>query len=454
MKFSRIIISSLILICLVFLSSCEIHKTTKKTDIIAGIQIDPLVRISIAFINSMGFGLEKSEDQIIVSNLAQFGVARLSGMDNGMIVESIAGVDLSTLDSDGAQKIVDGLMTGKVRILTLNEDNSPKEFILEMTNSNCPQRRYSDFLYVSKPDGLKPPYVLLIQLAKEIDQMTFKRNMLAGINYFAPKSGEWFTDEQPQGSFSADVKMENFTGTTIPEITISPDSDELFKSVANGSINYINPEISFGAAFQINNKYPINGNTYLCSALLTGMTPKTGSVSDQGFMLIRHEDEFHIKPFDKESTQVEYLPLPENSPHVTESVYDWMVLFDGNGGMLDLTINGLKKNWRGVFLKSDSEIIAGIGLKEFFSADESPFLLQSNEMIWFEGSVSGKEDSPFPEEITLTFPSDAEGRIFVKSFSPKYADENQRIFMPVAGQIEIPGKDPIPVSGFLKRVLY
>jgi hypothetical protein len=454
MKISRIAVVSLILICMAFLSSCEIHKESKKTDSIAGIKIDPLVRISFAFINAMGFGLEKTEDSIIVSKLARFGVARLSGMDNGMIVESIAGINLSTLDSDGAQKIVDSLMSGKVSVLTISEDNSRKEFNLEFTSSNCPQRRYSDFLYVSKPNGLNPPNIIMVQLVKEINQMNFTRGKLTGIHYFTPKSGDWFTDERPQTTFSTDVQIENFSGTTIPELTIDPDSDELFETGSDGSINYTTKDISFGSAFQILKNYPINGNIYLCSALFTGMSPKSESVTDQGFMFIRHENEFHSKPFYKESNRVEYLPLSESSPHVTESVYDWMILFDGNGGMLDLAINGVKKNWNGIFLESASENKAGTGLKEFFSADEFPFLLKSHEMIWFDGTIPGKENVPYPQDISLEFPSIADGRIFVRSFSPCYTDKNDRIMMSVAGQIEIPGKDPIPVSGFLLRYIY
>ena len=453
MKICRIIFFSLILINLVFLSSCEIHKVTKKTDTIAGIKIDPLVRISLAFVNSMGFGLEKSGDLIIVTNLADSGIAALSGMKNGMKVESISGINLSTLDSDGAQKIVDSLMTGEVSVLTSSEDNSPKEFILKSTSSNCPQKRYSDFLYVSKPDGLNPPYIMMVQLAKEIMQLDFKRDMIARISYFAPKSGEWFTDERPKGSLSTDASFQNFSSTIIPELTVNPDSDELFQAAVDGSINY-KKEISFGAAFQIHKKYPINGDTYLCSALLTGKSPKSGSVTDNGFMFIRHEDDFLIKPFNKESSQVEYLPLSDTSPQITESVFDWMILFDGNGGMLDLTINGPKKIWRGTFLENASENKVGIGLKEFFSVDESPFLLQSHEMIWFEGIVPGKVETPYPQDITLEFPSTAEGRIFVRSYSPEYSDENHRIIMALAGQIEIPGKDPIPVSGYLERILY
>ena len=73
-------------------------------------------------------------------------------------------------------------------------------------------------------------------------------------------------------------------------------------------------------------------------------------------------------------------------------------------------------------------------------------------MTWFEEFETGYETAPYPDDITITFPDDLNGKIKLNAYSPKYLDKNHRIYISLSGQFVATDGSAVDVYGFLIRM--
>ncbi len=443
----------LTLLMLVFCVSCQVQNSDEQKQEVqiprTIVEIDPINWISMGLQHSFGLAIKEVNGVVLVEKLKEKGPAGVAGMKDGMKVKSILGFDLLNLDKQpNSDKIVANIEYGSAPIVVINDDGSETEYDLKVTTSNCPQQRNSDFIFVSDADNENPPCVLIIQSATRIKKGSFNQEAANMIQYYDSFSDEWWGLEDNKDDFNAGVPIEKLAHLATPGLFI--DSNPENKS---GMITY-SGEKRFELKYEISNEFELNGKRQIGEGYL-----KSGNILFKGKVMVQHEEQFFILPHYKEKAgPLEKKPLTADKAQVTVKVYDWILLFDKSGSLLELSVDGAYKKWLGVYMPSSAGNNGDLkGFSDYLTTDIYDYTIEyvsldDFNMTWFYEFVTGFEADPYPDDIKIVFPNDFSGEIKLKSFTPEYLDDNHRIYIPLSGQLVPDDGSPIDVYGFIVRM--
>ena len=438
-----------LLIIMTFLS-CEISDTNQKLKTKSKIKAvsDPVSYISMGLKHAMGFSIEKKDDGVSVSSIQEFGIAAAKDLFDGAKIISIDGFDPMNLDENSKDEIVTQLQNGKCTLVYLDNTDSEKSVLLEVTRSTSPQKRAWKYVFVSETTENHPPSILILDIAATINKMDFKREAVNFFQIYNSELDEWWDYDEEVHPFDVNLDLENISNILSPGFTF--DSSHTDKS---GSIKYTG-ETDVELNYDFLSEFDYRGHTKTGTGNL-----KSKNKTYQGYVSVGYEEYFFILPFYEELEPGSHNRLSEDQMPSLEKVKDWIILFDSTGGLLELSVDGASRHWDGAYLPADSKSTDSRSLLNHFKSSDilehSAYVdLKSIEISWLYDVIDGWEGDPYPIDMTITFPDDIDGTIELESFQPYYLAEEKIIFtyVPVSGKLSVESGPDVRLSGFIMRM--
>ena len=437
----RFIFMLAMMVLLVGFLSCQVASKPGKisendqSDDMAG----AITSLSIEFSHALGMEIEQKDSGYFVKLISETGPAGISGIKNGDKISSIAGVNMQDLDEEKKVSIVDELLLGSISVSIVGGDDITKTVKIPLTISNSPQHRTSDFIFISEPGEYKQSSLLIVQVDRGIEKVTFDHYAVNRFWFYDGQTGRWDASEKSL-PFDTSVNMNSIEEFLDEDFKIIPPSqDNSGMLIHHGDSNV---EFKYLPA----KEYEIEGATFIGEGILT-----FSDMEIEGKSFVRHMNEFFINPFYREIKRLEFRDMTSDTRHIEDYLGDWILLFDKSGNMVELLIDGVHKRWKGALYPGNSIDSTIPGFLDGIPQSNGIIDIQNFDMTWFDDFIKEYESYPFPVDITLVLTISSDLLINLDSVTPCYDNDGFHLYTALNGKVTKDDGTVFPVSGFMQR---